>query len=814
MKTKILQLLSQFARITLAFIPVLFLFRLAEAIYLSSVHILPLMIWTLQFRGFLFDLLLLACFALVLFIPYLLISLLHPGTGKIFYITVFTLLMLINALSIGYFSITLVPLDHVVFTYTLKEMWLIALSSVQLSFLHFLIPIGLILIIIACQYLFRKLPVPKIFLICFFAVLLGPAIGFHKLSPEVTNYSRDIDYYLVTNKSYYFFERCFVNYRYFRDLADLDTTIRSTDLSTSVMEAAARWHKAQPGFRFLGNQYPFLHTDLTPDQLGGFFNFKAQKPNFVFLIVESLSSVFCGDDPAYGSFTPFLDSLIGKSLYWKNFVSSSERTFNVLPALLGSMPPGKGATFQNLSKCPLQLSLIRYLKEDGYYSEFFYGGDPAFNDMENYCKRQQVDYVLKSFGPDYQRMTVDNPGYKWGYSDEDLFRRSFEVMDSANKNPRLDIYLTLTMHSPFIPPDAEHFRKKARERMVELGFSKERIKTSLTYENICSAILYTDNALRKFFHEYSKRKEFENTIFIITGDHALPELNVAYISNLERFHVPLIIYSPLLKKAENMKSVSSHLDVAPSILAMMKKQFQTRLLPEAHWLGTGIDTCRTFRNIHSFAMIRNNRDIIDYIRGEYYLCEDRLYHLLPDLRIKEIGNKAMLSKMMQELDDFKTLNSYVIQKNRLLPMNLFYPEDMKQELLVSMNSVPLDLSDSVSEFHTIFKNLKLEHNFKYLDVALDFSFRSKKKEAANLPAIILTVLNSGEQPLVWHSVGFYETNDPDYHPGAWNQVSIRRSFDLSICPDVKGQHINSYFWNWNKGIVRFRDAKITITGYY
>ena len=42
-------------------------------------------------------------------------------------------------------------------------------------------------------------------------------------------------------------------------------------------------------------------------------------------------------------------------------------------------------------------------------------------------------------------------------------------------------------------------------------------------------------------------KEYENTIFIITGDHSMPELGLWQISEIERYHVPLIIFSPLLK---------------------------------------------------------------------------------------------------------------------------------------------------------------------------------------------------------------------------------------------------------------------------
>ena len=61
--------------------------------------------------------------------------------------------------------------------------------------------------------------------------------------------------------------------------------------------------------------------------------------------------------------------------------------------------------------------------------------------------------------------------------------------------------------------------------------------------------------------------EYRNTIFILTGDHRLPEIPMS--TRIDRYHVPLLIVSPLLKQPRMITAVSSHFDVAPSLLALL-----------------------------------------------------------------------------------------------------------------------------------------------------------------------------------------------------------------------------------------------------
>ena len=50
----------------------------------------------------------------------------------------------------------------------------------------------------------------------------------------------------------------------------------------------------------------------------------------------------------------------------------------------------------------------------------------------------------------------------------------------------------------------------------------------------------------------------------------MPELNPEQ-ANIEKYHVPLIIYSPMLKGPKKFESVATHHNLTPSILARMRE---------------------------------------------------------------------------------------------------------------------------------------------------------------------------------------------------------------------------------------------------
>jgi phosphoglycerol transferase MdoB-like AlkP superfamily enzyme/tetratricopeptide (TPR) repeat protein len=439
-------------------------------------------------------------------------------------------------------------------------------------------------------------------------------------------------------------------------------------LTIDIIKFQKEKSKANAYNLFDRNDYPLLKPfNNSNDVLSSFFNVKEEKPNIVIVIVEGLGSEFIGKK-TYRGFTPYLDSLITKSLYWENFVSTTGRTFGVVPSLLGSLPFGETG-FLELPKTPSHISLISILKANGYTTSYYSGDQSSFDKKINFFEYSDIDNVIdeNKFGLEYVKTEANSGGFSWGYPDAEIFKKTLASLDNKSQ-PRLDIIMTLTNHEPFNFPSKEAYLTKVDSLLnsnKSFGVPKEEINT---YKDIFATLLYTDNSIKEFMSRYAERPEFENTIFIITGDHRL--IPITQKDKLCRFHVPLYVYSPMLKKAEKFKSISSHWDVTPSLLSFLMNNYKFNSLDETAWMSQGLDTARYFRNIHRIPLMRYKGNINDFIYKDYLYSDGDLFKINESFGIYEVIEEELIKTMKDSLAAFKKMNAYVTQRNKIFPDSL------------------------------------------------------------------------------------------------------------------------------------------------
>ncbi len=414
-------------------------------------------------------------------------------------------------------------------------------------------------------------------------------------------------------------------------------------------------------------EFPFLHAASEKDVLGPFFKDSSQPPNIVFLIVESLGGEFVGDSGQWGGFAPFLDSLAQKGLYWPNGISPSGRTFGVVPSLLGSLPPGRHGFMDLGPDYPNHQSLISLLNDNGYHTAFYSGYNTYFDKLNYFLEYQQIDYVLnkQTIEKQYNSTSPAEDQNYWGFSDKQMFNIVSGILDTAATSPRLEIYHTLQSHSPFNVPNAKAYQKKFNRRLQTLDISNSRKGAYKQYRDELTALLYTDDAIRNFIQSYRERREFKNTIFVITGDHWL--IPVPQTNQISRYHVPLIIYSPLLKQSDQFQSVNTHANIVPSLTTFLNQNYNISIPDSVHWIGSVMDTARSFRNIHSIPMMRNKNQLTDYLQKSNYLSNGELFELKENLRLSSLQNPEVKTKIADKLSHLKTINNYAIANNKLYP---------------------------------------------------------------------------------------------------------------------------------------------------
>lgn len=422
-------------------------------------------------------------------------------------------------------------------------------------------------------------------------------------------------------------------------------------------------------FHYLDPRYPFLRREDAPDVLGDYFSFEpgAPPPNIVILAIEGLGRAFSGPDAYLGSFTPFLDELADKSLYFENFLSSQGRTFASLPSILGSLPFGDQGFNSFGPDAPKHLTLLSILKRNGYRTRFFCGTRLDFDQQGDFLAAQRIDLMvgIADYGAGYHRL----PGSDWGYADQEILRKALETERDDSGKPYIDYVQTISTHPPYAVSGQEEYLRLFEERMSELHFSAAEKASHRPYREIYSTILYTDAALRNYFRSQAKLPAYRNTIFIITGDHRLAEIPPS--TRIDRYHVPLIIFSPSLKRSARIKSISSHFDVAPTLLAFLRNRYGIATPEEVTWVGSGLDMEPSLRNTHRYPIKRAINSLDQYVSGTLFLDEDSLFSIGANMDLEPLRDEAVLQRLRAEFADYRMRNDRFQRERRLLPDALY-----------------------------------------------------------------------------------------------------------------------------------------------
>ncbi len=563
------------------------------------------------------------------------------------------IIIILYATLIKYFTNELVPLGADLYGYSIDEIKDIIRNGVNINkstILLYTLPAIVFWGSFSLLY-FRKLIRPGHVFVLFGTIILLACTAF--VLPARAFYKTELSQNLALNKAVYFVEE---------SCSYLTRSLMENDNEQDLHE-----NDLQP-FKNINPDYPFLRVDETPDVLGEFFNMLPdRRPNIVFILVEGLGRSFSGPDARLGSFTPFLDELSAKSLYWENFLATQGRTFGALPSILASLPYAEKGFLNLGERMTNHLSLLQIMKHSGYRIKYYMSSDSEFDNEGMFLMREGVDLIvsLKDFEAGYQK----SPGIDWNYPDRELMQKTLKMEKKDQKQPYVSFIQTISMHSRYSVPHQEKYLQRFEERMTLLGLNEIQKKEYRLYKNIYSTIMYTDDALRLFFRDYERLPAYQNTIFIITGDHRLPEIPM--ITKIERYHVPLIIFSPLLKNEASIRSISSHLDITPSLLAYLHNNYDLEIPSLVTWVGTGLDTEPAFRNIHSYPLKHTKGLLVDYLSGIYFINHEHLFQVMENMDLMPVQDEAKRKQLISEFNQYKRQNSKFIGELKLIPDNLY-----------------------------------------------------------------------------------------------------------------------------------------------
>ena len=378
-----------------------------------------------------------------------------------------------------------------------------------------------------------------------------------------------------------------------------------------------------------------------------------QAPNVVVILVESL-----GADMMHTGAMPFVDSLAATGIYFPNCLSTTTRSYGAVPAITGSV--GGPRCFQ-FGIMPDHNSLFSLLKAAGYNTRAYYTGDFNFDCIYEYLSAQQVDYLSPLY-EEYKQLPASQQTNWWGYEDDTLFHRTLcdlaDLSRRAPKTPFFSLVITMTMHEPM------QLANETRQRDYDRRASQIPHKAGEgKLPTLFPACLFTDDALRQFFRDYSQLPGYENTLFVVTGDHSSGRKSG---DQLSYHHVPLILWSPLLERNAEFRHVVTHNDVAPALYRLLTTHYDLPSHPSVHWLGD--DLGPTPKTLLVVNYVHSIQEIVYH--SYYYQAASRtqpehLYRIGTDLQLHPCTDTTAMHTCRRQLELMRYLYSYTYLTNHL-----------------------------------------------------------------------------------------------------------------------------------------------------
>lgn len=390
-------------------------------------------------------------------------------------------------------------------------------------------------------------------------------------------------------------------------------------------------------------------------------------PKMVFIIVEGLSSDLVGEKADLtGHLLPFVDSLAAESIYFPNTLSTSQRTQNVLPSTLCSVPNvGEGTVFQQMSY-PDHWSLLGLLRKD-YTTRFYCGVPLEYMNMRGFMNQHSVTRLSDKWIPsvEAENKRLNSP---WGVPDGGLFRQNLSDRKKQNKLSSFDVLLTISTHDPFVYPEKERFTKLAHAKFAAIKKTSKYFASLDANAAQFGSYIYLDQQLEKYFAAMKKRDDFKNTIFILTGDHGS---EMWHRSALSKYHVPMIIYSPLLKKPYSSKEIVSHLDLTPTLHAYLQQAYGMQLPDYTSYIGRQY-LLPNEKGDRGFIFTTDQLKIRDILMQNTALIENKLYRIDSNFNLTEIKDRKIRNKLLAQRELYKKMSRYTLHQNNLIPPKSYY----------------------------------------------------------------------------------------------------------------------------------------------
>ncbi|MDX6381460.1 MAG: hypothetical protein QOI57_2484 [Rubrobacteraceae bacterium] len=383
-------------------------------------------------------------------------------------------------------------------------------------------------------------------------------------------------------------------------------------------------------------EHPAAHATLAQTS-------QTQKRNVVFVHLESTRARSVTPYNEDLNNTPFLNELAKQSLLVEQaYVGSIPRSLmSSISVNCGIQPPPRLGQEAEPTGAPVPC-LAGLLRDQGYSTAFF------SSNADEYVKYATMDWGYEqAFAPpepgvpvQYQDTIMDTKKFvhtsHYGYEEDIMLKSNEKWLQEHKDKPFAVEYLTNTGHDEY--------------RCMDTRYGNENFSNDDLLNHYLNCLHLQDIFLQNLFDQYKELGLYDNTIFVLFGDHGegFGEHGRFMHGDTiweEGLRVPLIIHAPgWFAGGEQAKGLSNYTDILPTVLEMLGYEVKDgeypgySLLHELPEDRTLMFSCISYREC--MASIKGNEKYIYHYNKQpeevFDLSEDPLEeHNLADEYSKE-----------------------------------------------------------------------------------------------------------------------------------------------------------------------------------
>ena len=271
--------------------------------------------------------------------------------------------------------------------------------------------------------------------------------------------------------------------------------------------------------------------------------------NIVIILLESWGAdviePFSGSD----EIAPSFNAMAKDGILFTNFYANGHRSQQAICSMLSGFPsvPDYDIT-DNHSKYKHLPSLVSIINKS-HHTSFYFGGNLDYGNIRAFLLHVDFDEIVE--GKNIDKKT---PRGKLGIHDQYMLDYQMEMLDKKQE-PFFNILFTLSSHSPYDQPKI----------VKELDWDTKE----LTYLN---SVKYTDYCLGQYFEKVKSKPWYNNTMFILLGDHYHPSHIDRSYYDADYQKIPMLWYGDVIKeefRGTQCGIIGSQVDIPQTLLAQL-----------------------------------------------------------------------------------------------------------------------------------------------------------------------------------------------------------------------------------------------------